>query len=58
MNKDTAVTFAAWRRGHTGENPILLVKTKGKTAKKAINDAVAHLTKELDKIEADFKKIK
>jgi len=58
LNKDSGVTFAAWRRGHATENPVLLVKTKGKTAKKALNDAIAHLTKDLDKLETDFKKIK
>jgi DNA-directed RNA polymerase subunit L len=35
LNKDASVTFAAWRRGHATENPVLLVKTKGKTARKA-----------------------
>ena len=58
LNKDSGVTFAAWKREHVSENPILLVKTKGKTAKKAIGDAVSHITKELDKIEANFKKMK
>ena len=58
LNKDPAVTFAAWKRNHPTENPILLVKTKGKTAKKAINDAVSSITKELDNLESDFKKLK
>jgi len=58
LNNDSSVTFAAWRRRHSSENPILLVKTKGKTARKAISDAISHITKELDKIEADFKKLK
>jgi DNA-directed RNA polymerase subunit L len=58
LNKDASVTFAAWRRGHATENPVLLVKTKGKTARKAISDAVSHITKELDNIESDFKKMK
>jgi DNA-directed RNA polymerase subunit L len=58
LNNDSAVTFAVWRRKHASENPVLLVKTKGKTAKKAMSDAVSHITKELDKIEADFKKMK
>ena len=40
LNKDSAVTFAAWKREHPTENPILKVETKGKTAKKAIDDAV------------------
>lgn len=58
LNQDSAVSFAAWKREHPTKNPILAVKTKGKTAKKAISDAVAQITKDLDKIENDFKKLK
>jgi len=58
LNKDSAVTFAAWKREHPTEKPIVLVKTKGKTAKKAVNDAISAITKELDKVESDFKKLK
>jgi DNA-directed RNA polymerase subunit L len=58
LNKDSSVSFAAWKRKHPTENPILLVQTKGKTAKKAVNDAISMAAKELDKILADFKKLK
>jgi len=58
LNKDSAVTFAAWKREHPSKKPILLIKTKGKTAKKAVNDAVSAIVKDLDKLESDFKKIK
>ncbi|MDP3987500.1 MAG: RpoL/Rpb11 RNA polymerase subunit family protein [Nanoarchaeota archaeon] len=58
LNKDSSVTFAAWRRDHPSEKPILLVKTKGKTAKKAIGDAVVVIAKDLDKVEKDFKAMK
>lgn len=58
LNKDSSVTFAAWKRKHPIEKPILLVKTKGKTAKKAINDAISSITKELDNLESDFKNLK
>lgn len=58
LNKDPGVSFAAWKREHPSEKPILKVMTKGKSAKKAIADAVKEITKDLDKIEADFKKIK
>jgi DNA-directed RNA polymerase subunit L len=51
LNKDSSVTFVAWKREHPTEKPTLLVKTKGKTAKKAIEDAVSSATKDLDKIE-------
>ena len=58
LNKDDSVSFAAWKREHPTKNPVLLVRTKGKTAKKAINDTVSKITKDLDKIESDFKKLK
>lgn len=58
LNKDSTVTFAAWKREHITKNPIMLVKTKGKTAKKALNDAILEITKDLDLIESDFKKLK
>jgi DNA-directed RNA polymerase subunit L len=58
LNKDSSVTFAAWKREHPTKKPILAVKTKGKTPKKAINDAITAITKDLDGIEADFKKLK
>lgn len=58
LNKDSSVTFAAWKREHPSEKPILAVKTKGKTVKKALNDAIVLITKNLDKFESDFKKMK
>ena len=58
LNKDSSVIFAAWKREHITKKPILLVKTKGKNAKKAIDDAVAEIEKNLDKVDADFKKMK
>ncbi len=58
LNQDSSVAFAAWKREHYTKNPVLKVKTKGKTAKKALNDAIAQITKELDKLDADFKKLK
>jgi len=58
LNNDSSVTFAAWKREHPTEKPIISIKTKGKTAKKALGDAIAAATKDLDKVEADFKKLK
>jgi len=58
LNKDSSVNFVAWKREHITENPIMLLKTKGKTAKKALNDAISAVTKDLDKLESDFKKMK
>ena len=58
LNKDSSVTFAAWKREHPTKNPVLLIKTKGKIAKKAVNDAVNSITKDLDKLDKDFEKLK
>ena len=58
LNKDSSVSFAAWKREHPTKSPILKVQTKGKTAKKAIHDAVSAIVKDLDKVESDFKKMK
>jgi len=58
LNKDSSVSFAAWKREHPSEKAILNAKTKGKTAKKAISDAVVAITKDLDKIEKDFSGMK
>ena len=58
LNKDSSVSFAAWKREHPTKRPILKVKTKNKTAKKAINDAVKLITKDLDRTLSDFSKLK
>ena len=58
LNKDEKVSFAAWKREHLTKNPIMNIKTKGKTAKKALNDAISSIVKDLDKVESDFKKLK
>jgi DNA-directed RNA polymerase subunit L len=58
FNKDPSVTFAAWKREHPSEKTILNVKVKGKTIKKVFNDAIAAITKDLDKIEKDFSAMK
>ena len=58
LNKDSSVSFAAWRREHPTEKPVLSVKTKGKSAKDSIVDAVSAVIKDLDRVESDFKKMK
>jgi len=58
LNKDSSVIFSAWKREHPTESPILALKTKGKTPKKAISDAVSAITKDLDKVANDFSKLK
>jgi|TARA_Y100000310_G_scaffold328062_1_gene395523 DNA-directed RNA polymerase subunit L len=58
LNEDPSVKFAAWKRKHQTESPTLKVQTEGKTAKKAVGDAVVAITKELDRVSGDFAKLK
>ncbi len=58
LNRDSSVTFAAWKREHPTKKPSLIIKTKGKAAKKAVEDAVSEIEKDLEKLGTDFKKLK
>jgi len=58
LNKDSGVIFAAWKRDHPTKNPVLKVKTKGKSAKKALSDAIEAIEKDLDSVLNDFSKLK
>jgi len=58
LNKDSNVEFVAWRQEHPTKKPILDVKTKGKIAKKAVDEAVSAITKQLDIISKDFDGLK
>ena len=58
LNKDEAVNFAAWKREHPSKPPILHIKTNGKGAKKALQDAISKMEKDTGKILAEFKKVK
>ena len=56
LSKDEAVAFAAWKREHINKSPVLLVKTKGKSADKAVKDAISKIEKDADKIVDSLKK--
>lgn len=58
LNQDSEVQVAVWKRTHIDHAPILLVRTKGKTAKKAVDDAIKSAVKDLDKALKDFEKLK
>ena len=58
LNQDSSVDFAAWKQDHPTKSPVLKVVTKGKTAKKAVGDAVSAITKDLDRVGKDFEKLK
>lgn len=56
LNEDSSVEFAAWKRDHPLKPAVLRVETKGKTAKKALEDAVAKISKEADNLVSVVKK--
>jgi len=58
LNKDDSVELAAWKREHFLKPVILKVKTKGKTAKKALDDAISQIDKEANKLVEEVKKNK
>ena len=55
---DSAVTMAAWKREHPTKNPVLIIKTSGKTAKKALTDTLDRLNKLNSKVLSEVKKLK
>ena len=56
--QDDSVTFAAWKRDHPTKHTVLIVKTEGKTAKKALEDCIERIDKLSDKVLDSFKKTK
>jgi DNA-directed RNA polymerase subunit L len=58
LARDENVKFVAWRREHPSKNPVLKIKTAGKTVRKAVQDAISEIEKEADKLVSDFKKAK
>lgn len=58
LNQDDSVKLGAWRKEHYSKPIILKVITDGKTAKKALTDAIAKARKDLEKYSDELKKAK
>ena len=58
LNQDESVKFGAWKKEHYSRPLLLKIKTEGKTAKKALQDAISKIQKDLDKYRDEFKKAK
>ena len=56
LNEDSAVKLGVWKKEHYSKPLVLKVKTEGKTAKKALQDAIAKIQKDLKKYSDEFKK--
>lgn len=53
---EQGIEFAAWRREHPSKPVVLKIESSGKTAKKAVGDAVDAIKKDCDKILSVLKK--
>jgi len=53
---DDSVTVASWKREHPTKNPVLIVRTDGKTAKKALTDCIERVSKLTEKVMDEVKK--
>ena len=56
LNEDDSVKLGVWKKEHYSRPLVLKVVTEGKTAKKALTDAIAKIRKDLDKYSDEFKK--
>lgn len=52
---DDKIEIAAWKREHPTKNPVLIVKVKEGTAKRALSEAVARAQKINDNLLDKFK---
>jgi len=58
LNQDSSVKLGAWKKEHYSKPIVMKISTEGKTAKKALHDAIAKAQKDLKRYEAEFKKAK
>jgi DNA-directed RNA polymerase subunit L len=56
LNEDDAVKLGAWKKEHYSKPLVLKIKTEGKTAKKALQNAISKAQKDLKKYKDEFKK--
>ena len=56
LNKDENVIFAAWKKEHPNKPLILRIETKGKSPRKAVEDAIEHIQKDSEKLVVEVKK--
>jgi len=56
LNEDPGVKLGVWKKEHYSKPVILRVESEGKTAKKALADAISKVQKDLEKYADEFKK--
>ena len=58
LNEDSSVKLGAWKKEHYSKPIVLKIISEGKTPKKALQDAVSKIRKDMKKYEEEFKKAK
>ena len=58
LNEDSSVKLGVWKKEHYSKPLVLKVQTEGKTAKKALQDAIVKARKDLKKYADEFRKAK
>jgi len=56
LGNDEAVILGAWKRENPDKPVIFEIKTKGKSAKKVLEEAISQIEKDSSKLADDFKK--
>jgi DNA-directed RNA polymerase subunit L len=56
LNQEDAVEMAAWKREHHDKPVILEIRSKGKSARKILEDAASAIEKDSGKYLEEFKK--
>ena len=56
LNNEDAVSLAAWKKIHPDKPVTFEIRTKGKSAKKVLEDAAEAIAKDSNKYLEDFKK--
>ncbi|MBU2523161.1 MAG: hypothetical protein KKE23_02630 [Nanoarchaeota archaeon] len=54
--EDSAISVAAWKKSHPTKNPVLVVKTTGKAARKVLIDCLERIGKNNKKMIDEAKK--
>jgi DNA-directed RNA polymerase subunit L len=55
--EDSSVEVSAWKRENPSKDPILVIKTKGKDAKKVLLDAIGRVQDQNSEVLKEFKKV-
>jgi len=58
LNEDSSVRLGAWKKEHYSKPVVLKIETDGKSAKKALHEAISKARKDLKKYSEEFKKAK